>query len=107
MIVRNTFLINGKSIKPGEENAGLYDWIATLSADEQEKYQRAETRQFKHRQDAIDRGDMMIDPQTNDYVWKDNETAKKGKKTDRVWLEFWTRYLTECNIKFESDFKEE
>jgi hypothetical protein len=104
MPVRNEFVISSDS---NEKIITWYEWIATLNENEQAKFRRAETRQFKFRQDAIDRGDMIIDPKTNDYVWRNKETAKKGKPTDGVWLEFWNRYLTECNIQFESKFKEE
>jgi hypothetical protein len=104
MPIRNEFVVlstNNKKV------ITWHEWIATLPEDEQAKFRRAESRQVKHRQNAIDRGDMIIDPVTKDYVWRDSETAKKGKLTDGVWLDFWHRYVAECNIQFESVFKEE
>jgi hypothetical protein len=103
MPVKNTFTLPSNNVN----FMTLFEWVATLSIEEQDRFRLADQRQVNHRQNAIDKGHMIIDPQTNDYIWKDNETAKNGKKTDRVWLEFWHRYVDECNINFESTFKEE
>ena len=85
----------------------LFDWVATLSVEEQEQFCLADQRQVKHRQNAIDRGDMIIDPVTKDYVWKNKNASLRNKPTDDIWIEFWHQYVVECNINFESTFKEE
>jgi RimJ/RimL family protein N-acetyltransferase len=96
----------------GEVPVELHDWIKTLPFDEQQEFNEAEARQIAFRQEAIDRGDMIIEvADTSDkplgwkstlsnYVWRDAETEKKGKEHDPAWLVYWNRYLTECNIKF-------
>jgi len=86
----------------------INEWVDTLTAEEQKKFKQAELRQRRYRQDAIDRGDMVLLPgeftcaeDIDSYVWKDEETAKHGKNWDPEWLEFWDRYLVECKIKME------
>ena len=94
------------------DNSGLPksidEWVTTLSAEEQQKYNEADLRQRKYRQDAIDRGDLILIPgkfttpdDLDSYVWKDEETAKRGKRWDPEWLEFWNRYTSECKVKLE------
>lgn len=104
MTVRNEIVVSSNN---NEKVIGRYEWIATLSYEEKARFWRAEIRQRKYRQDAINKGDMIIDFDTGNYIWKDSETAKKGKLTDGVWLGFWNRYLSECNLHVESKFKEE
>jgi len=104
MSVKNSFIVVSNN---NTEIISLQEWVATLNGYEQELFRQADMRQVKHRQNAIDKGDMIIDSVTKDYVWRDIETAKKGKPTDRVWLEFWNRYVDECNLVTGTKFKEE
>ena len=102
----------------GEVPVELYAWLKTLPLDEQQEFKEAEARQLAFRQEAIDRGDMIVVVSENqdrpgnwegkltDYVWRDAETEQRGKQHDPAWLIYWQRYLTECNIKFESVKKE-
>ena len=103
MPVKTEFVLSSNS---NEKVIGLDEWVATLSQEEQEKFQRAQVRQLKFRQDAIDKGDMIINKSDiniheESYIWKDEETARVNKKTDGTWLLFWTRYIAENNLKFE------
>jgi hypothetical protein len=103
MSVKTEFVLSSNN---NEKIITLDEWVATLSQEEQEKFQRAQVRQRKFRQDAIDKGDMIIskgDADTNNehYIWKDEETARVNKKTDGTWLFFWNRYIAENSLEFE------
>jgi hypothetical protein len=103
MSVKTEFVLSSDN---NEKIITLDEWVTTLSQEEQEKFQRAQIRQRKFRQDAIDKGNMIIskgDANTNEgsYIWKDEETARVNKKTDGTWLVFWNRYIAENNLKFE------
>jgi len=103
MSVKTEFVLSSDN---NEKIITLDEWVTTLSQEEQEKFQRAQIRQRKFRQDAIDKGTMIIskgDENTNEesYIWKDEETARVNKKTDGTWLFFWNRYIAENNLKFE------
>lgn len=75
-----------------------HEWFATLPVDQQQIYAQAQQRQFEYRQEAIDRGDMILDSDGN-YVWKDAATAALGKHQDEVWADYHKRYHRECGIK--------
>ena len=101
MPVKTEFILSSNN---NEKIVTMDEWVALLSTEEQEKFQRAWDRQRKFRQDAIDKGDMIIDKtNTNEesYIWKDEETARANKKNDGTWVTFWNRYLAENNLKFE------
>jgi len=83
---------NGQPPRPFE------DWLSSLSDVEQATYQAAKQRQHAYRQQAIDRGDMIID-NAGAYIWRDPETAKHGKPQDDVWAKYHARYHFECGIK--------
>lgn len=104
MSVRNSFIVVSNN---DAEIVTLHEWVATLNRYEQELFRQADIRQVKHRQNAIDRGDLVLDSTTNEYVWRDKETANKGKPTDRVWLEFWNRYVDQCNLVTGTRFNKE
>lgn len=98
------------SVPEGKQFIRFEDWVLTLSDSEQTEFLAAKERQEAYRQQAIDHGDMIrdfssVDP--NDptsqpvYVWKDEETARKGKPFDIVWKDFWNRYLKETEIEFD------
>jgi hypothetical protein len=85
-------------------------WVAYLPGPEQTEFHAARKRQEAYRQQAIDCGDLVrdfsaIDPKDPSsqptYVWKDEETARRGKAQDDTWKSYWNRYLAETGIKFE------
>jgi len=98
------------SVPEGQKFIRFEDWVSTLSADEQAEFRAAKQRQEDYRQASIDSGDMIrdfssVDP--NDptsqpvYVWRDEETARKGKPFDPIWKDYWNRYLAETGIEFD------
>lgn len=77
----------------------LDKWVSTLSKDEQHLFYAAERRQRKYRSQAIRDGDMsMVGP--NSYVWSDEETANRNKRTDLEWRAFFDRYILETQTVF-------
>lgn len=80
------------------------DWVKTLSKEEQTRFEEARTRQHRHRQEVIDRGDMIITE--NGYEWRDPAAAEKNKPSDEIWLEYWDRWLKECKIEFNNRWEE-
>jgi hypothetical protein len=106
------------SVPEGQTFIRFEDWVLTLSATEQAEFQASKQRQEAYRQEAIDRGDMIrdfsgvdpTDPTSQPvYVWRDEETARKGKPFDPIWKNFWNRYLEETGIEFdiiETELKE-
>ena len=110
MAIRHEFNVTSDS---GEPVLPINLWVEkTLSKNEQKKFQVALERQLKYRQEAIDRGDLIVIPpskgEINDhYVWKDADTATKGKPYDEEWLEFWNRYLDANKINFKIEEKNE
>jgi hypothetical protein len=111
MSVRTEFVFS--SADGSEKFPTLHEWVKTLIDADQTEFYQSEIRQFNYRQEAIDRGDMIVDPDNPvewfpgqdlpnpKYIWKDEETAAKGKEHDEIWLHYWNRYLAECNVKFE------
>lgn len=111
MAVKNEFVFDRSDGRPGPVTT-FDQWGSSLPADEREEWLRAIDRQLQLRQRAINRGDLVVrvldvdDPTVSDeYVWKDERTARRGKAYDEIWLRFWNRYLTECNIQFASVLK--
>jgi hypothetical protein len=83
----------------------LWDWVKTLSAEEQAEYYAAEKRQHKHRQDKIDDGSLIIKINIADgfynpdsYVWRDDEAEAIGKPNDPTWEAYNNRYIIENKI---------
>jgi len=98
------------SVPEGKKFIQFEDWVKTLSSAEQTDFYASKQRQEAYRQEAIDRGDMIRDFSSVDpknpasqplYVWKDEETARKGKPFDPTWKEYWNRYLAETGIEFD------
>ena len=81
----------------GRPYVPLFVWVRQLPWPEQQEFRLAETRQRDLRQQAIQRGDMCIDPMQN-YVWRDQETYLQDKPTDPVWLTYYQRWRSECAI---------
>lgn len=72
-------------------------WLDRLPAEQQEEYAAAKGRQQAYRQQAIDKGDMEIGPD-GVYIWKDQETANRGKPQDPIWAKYHDRWAEECAI---------
>lgn len=90
---------------PGTTHIEFEDWIAALPNHEKEECLSGIQNQVKMRQEAIDRGDMIM---TNEgYVWKDAETAQRGKGIDSVWEKYWLRWQEETGVIFSTTFEEE
>lgn len=68
-------------------------WIETLPEVEKQECLAGISNQLKFRQEAIDRGDMILGD--SEYIWKDEETASKGKGIDEVWERYWRRWQAE------------
>jgi hypothetical protein len=88
----------------------LHEWVQTLTEEEQQKFHRAAKRQQAHTDTAVKRGDLAVElaphgwhlpGQTSPkFIWKDEETAHRGKGHDQIWLKFWNRYISENNLSF-------
>jgi hypothetical protein len=77
----------------------LHDWVATLSKEEQDRFYESERRQRAYRAEAIAEGLMDIaGPDT--YVWRDEATAERNKRTDLEWKAFFDRYILETQTIF-------
>lgn len=94
----------------GKPLISIHQWILTLPIEQQQEFAIANANQLQFREESIARGDLIVDSSAaNDadvnaspvYVWKDAETAERGKTTDPVWIEYWNKYLEATGIKFE------
>jgi hypothetical protein len=94
----------------GKPLVNIHQWAAGLTIEEQQEFALANERQLQLREEAIARGDLVVDSSASNeadvnaspvYVWKDAETAERGKEADPKWIAFWERYLAETGIKFE------
>jgi hypothetical protein len=116
MVLNNDMSVNTKYILKTLDGRtdflSLQEWATTLSEDEQKKFDAAQLRQTAHTQRAIDQGVLTVVPVPPDwhptnqevspkFIWKDEETARKGKPADRTWLMFWERYISENNLSFQ------
>ena len=102
-----------KYIPPeGKEFITLYQWISTLSKDEQEEFKKAEQRQLEIRQKVISNKKLTIVKNSytdgaihDNYVWDEsaikNKPPERYKDYDGKWLSFWSRYLEETGTTFE------
>jgi len=82
----------------GQEVIDFASWAENLPQEQAEEYKASVERQVQLRQEAIDRGDMHIDPDTGFYVWKDMPAARKGKENDLIWERYWRLYVAEINL---------
>jgi hypothetical protein len=86
----------------------LDDWIATLPIDQQEEFNEAVRRQREFRRLAIADGRLIVDEshlgadrKPGDqpvYIWRDAEAAKQNKPEDRIWRNYFDRWLVENKI---------
>lgn len=75
------------------------EWIKTLPQWEQDKYWAAQNNNYKWREEAIAQGRMVMD-ENNNYIWASEEEFHKNKPHDPVAVEYFYRYLEECNVEF-------
>lgn len=79
--------------------ADFWVWIKRLPEHEKQEFLEADVRQKKFRQEAIDRGDMIIDPEDKtSYIWRDEQAANKNKKSDEIWVSYFCRWKQERGI---------
>ena len=81
-------------------------WAKSLGDVDYNNFIEAQKRQLSYRQDAIDAGRMIIDENSN-YKWINREEFKINKPYDNVWLEYYNRWIKECNIVVEYSFVDE
>ena len=108
MPVKQEFVYTQES---GKKLPTLHEWVDTLSGEDQLNFRLAEKRQLTLRQQAIEQAQLTVVKKTSDdvtaldnYVWSDeakNKPVEKRKKWDRVWLQYWSRYLKETGAQFE------
>jgi hypothetical protein len=89
---------------PGVTPVSINEWANTLSEAEKLEWVNGRARQHEMRQQAIDRGDMIL--LEGEYVWKDKETASRGKGIDEVWEKYWLRWQAETGVIFSSTLGE-
>ena len=80
------------------------DWIENLPNDQKQECLSGVKSQHEIRQQAIDRGDMILT--TQGYIWKDAETAQRGKGIDPVWEKYWLRWQKETQATFTMTYEE-
>ena len=79
--------------------ADFWKWVYHLPEHEKQEFLEADIRQKKFRQEAIDRGDMIIDPEDNtSYIWRDEQAAIKNKNSDATWVSYFSRWKQERGI---------
>ena len=79
--------------------ADFWVWVYNLPEHEKQEFLEADIRQKKFRQEAIDRGDMIIDPDDgSSYIWRDEQTANKNKKFDETWVAYFSRWKQQRGI---------
>jgi hypothetical protein len=91
--------------RDGRPFEDFYAWLYRLPKEQQQEYEQARQRQHAHRQDAIDRGDLIMLPDQS-YVWKDQATMQKGKPQDEIWSKYHDRWAEENAIVSENIIEE-
>ena len=96
----------------GSEPLKLVDWAeSSLNPGELKVFNDAVERQHRLRQAAIDAGVLVLDSETDDYVWLKEHTIGKQayefKEYDEEWLQFWNRYIKETGTLFSLEFVNE
>jgi hypothetical protein len=91
--------------RDGRPFCSFDSWLKSLPIQQQQEYEQARQRQHAYRQDAIDRGDLIL-LLDQSYVWKDQKTMEKGKPQDEVWASYHARWSEENAIISESITKE-
>ena len=91
----------------GRPFTSIEEWLETLPKEEQDEYWAARERQDQYRQEAIDSGLMIRDPETGDYVWRDDDALETNKGSDLVWHQYWMRWLDECGINCKIEYIDE
>ena len=76
----------------------FYDWIATLTQEEQDEFRLADIRQKEFRKLVVDQGNLTVN--NNGYVWKDNDALNTGKPTDPTWQMYWNQWIAKTGVQF-------
>ena len=84
-----------------------WEWIETLSVEEQLKVRESEKRQHAFRDIAIANGNLAFDnDEARSYIWKDTEAHIINKPNDPEWLEFQFRYHAETQTTIHTNIVE-
>jgi hypothetical protein len=81
-----------------------YQWVSTLSIEEQNEFAEANKRQEQLRSEVVAQGNLIV--ASSSYIWKDRAAAEINKPQDLVWLKYWSRYLKETQAIFTIEEKE-
>jgi hypothetical protein len=76
----------------------FYDWIATLTQEEQDEFRLADIRQKEFRKLVVDQGNLTVTD--TGYVWKDQEALAVNKPHDPTWDLYWSRWQKETGVQF-------
>ena len=109
MPIQQDFIYKSTSEKPIPT---LEEWVDTLPGPQQLEFAMAKKRQLILRQRVIEQNKLtVVSHDTKDswahdsYVWDEKHASEtpveKRKKWDRVWLQYWSRYLKETGAQFE------
>lgn len=94
-----------QTTRDGRPFVNFDDWLKALPQEQQQEYYGAVARQHAYRQQAIDRGDLVI-LEDQSYRWRDEATMLRGKPQDPVWAQYHDRWAEENAIIGESQLKE-
>ena len=98
MPIREKFIME---TTPGIEPIVFSDWLDRLPLEEQKQYNEARARMDAYRQEAIDAGRMIqvhgVSP--GEYIWRDEDAKKQGKRQDDECLRFYDRFNAETGKK--------
>jgi hypothetical protein len=96
MPIKETFVME---TTPGIDPIPFEVWMSQQPQSEQQRYHQARARADAYRQEAIDAGIMSIEIGTGDYIWRDEEAKKQGKRQDEECMDFYTRYNADNGIQ--------
>ena len=84
-----------------------WEWIETLSVEEQLKVRESEKRQHAFRDVVYQNGNLTVGTEEpHQYVWKDTEAFKTYKPNDPEWLKFQLRYQAETQTTIHTEIVE-
>jgi len=89
MPIKETFVVE---TTPGIEPIPWDIWFKNLPESEQQRYRQARARADAYRQEAIDAGLMVIEPNSGSYIWRDEQAKKQGKRQDNECMDFYDRF---------------
>lgn len=82
----------------GRPYVSFWQWANSLPESERRELQDANDRQLAFRREAIRSGNLVVDPRTNDYIWRDETASEVKKQQDPIWVSYWQRWMRECAI---------